>query len=456
MTDILQLAKALEAGSYDAAPSSLTQGAALQEEDLSPLMHNLCEEDGQMIQHDLSTKDAKGTLVQFNRQLSQGAFGGSAQWEKGIGRVNQGKYSRITVPMCFYSIISEVTIAAQKVAAFDGVSAEDREHDNAEAVILADNEFDILRGHADYSNAGVYDGNPATMAQMPNMVGIQQQVTEADMLSNAKDLMWNEYGANQRSVRPVNGALSQPVISAARAAVQMNHSKANVLMADPISAEEYNNIVFTKERINLAGSPQQATGGELRKQWTGFGPVEVQVSRFLAGKTAPAAAAADSPVAPTLSATASGSGAVIEPATYIYYVTAVNENGESVPSATASDAVLAGEFVTLTIGAVAAAKAFNVYRSEPDGAASTAKFIGRIKATATGASFVDLGNFAPGSVTCMLLDKATIGLHQLSSLTRLKLPQAALSTPTASYRFVTTAVYKPKHNVMLPNVKGQL
>ena len=39
------LLKALEAGSYNAAPSTLTQGAALQIEDLSPVMHNVTYQD---------------------------------------------------------------------------------------------------------------------------------------------------------------------------------------------------------------------------------------------------------------------------------------------------------------------------------------------------------------------------------------------------------------------------
>jgi len=35
-----QLLKALEAGSYNAAPGTLSQGSALQKEDLSTVMHN--------------------------------------------------------------------------------------------------------------------------------------------------------------------------------------------------------------------------------------------------------------------------------------------------------------------------------------------------------------------------------------------------------------------------------
>lgn len=122
----------------------------------------------------------------------------------------------------------------------------------------------------------------------------------------------------------------------------------------------------------------------------------------------------------------------------------------------ASQAVTLGEQVNLVIPAVSGAAWFNVYRSEAGGNAYSAKFIGRIKATAAGATFVDLGNFAPGSVTAMLLEKKTFSLFQLAPLTRLKLPQAALTIPTATYRFVTLAAHEPKKNAMMTNVKGQL
>lgn len=458
MNDIQQLVKTLEAGSYNAAPGSLTQGAALQEEDLSPIMYNLCAEDMDMIQHQLSSKEARGTLVQFVRKLSAGTFGGSAQFEKGIGRMDTSKHARIGVPMCYYSVIREVSIAANKVAAFDGVSAEDREREDAEYKILADNEFDILRGQSDYSNNGVFDGNPMQVADVPNMVGIDQQVRQADSLSNARDLMWSAYGSNQSVVVPANGAISQSLVSDISVRARMNHSRADVLLADPISMEEYNKIAFAKERIQLSGSAQEATGASLRKQWTATGQVEFKISRFLSGKTAPNEAQAVSPAAPgALTPTPSGTNGVIPAGDYWYYATAANVNGESSPSAAVQVTVAATNQVSIAIPAVSAAAYFELFRSSVGATdASDAKFIGRVKATASGATFIDLGNFAPGSVTAMLLEKRTIGLAQLSPLTRLKLPQAALTIPEATYRFLTTSVFEPKKNVLLTNVNGQL
>ena len=97
MDNIQALVKALEAGSYNAAPSSLTQGAALQIEDLSPVMVNVTFEDKHLIlQKMLSKKTCKSTLAQFDRQLSYGIFGGSAQLEGHIGQENTSDFVRMT------------------------------------------------------------------------------------------------------------------------------------------------------------------------------------------------------------------------------------------------------------------------------------------------------------------------------------------------------------------------
>jgi hypothetical protein len=70
------LMKALEAGSYNAAPGQLAQGAALMIEDLSPVMHNVTFDDSHIkLQKMLPSKDVKSQLHQFNRQLDYGVFG---------------------------------------------------------------------------------------------------------------------------------------------------------------------------------------------------------------------------------------------------------------------------------------------------------------------------------------------------------------------------------------------
>lgn len=455
------LMKALEAGQYNAAPSTLTQGSALQTEDLSPVMETVTFDDSHIkLQKMLSIKDAKSTLIQYNRQLDYGIFGGSAQYEGGIGEEDTSNFVRAIAPMAFYSTTRRVSVAANYIQAFDGQKAEDRSAADAAMKLAADIEFDLFRGQEDFSNAGVFDGNPAVVAQVPNMIGVNQQIRESDSLSNTQDLMFAEYGSDQTVVVSVNGTLLQTHIEDAAVKSAMQHGSADKLVLDPISLSAYNKIAFAKERIMLAGSAQEASGANLRTQWTSSGAVALEPSRFLSGKTRPSRARAGSPAAPaTVTPVAAPAAAsVLAAGDYWYRATAVNERGESVATAAATaTTVAAGDGVTVTIAAVAGAKYFNVYRSVDGGNANNAKFIGRVKAAGAGATaFIDLGNRAPGSVTGYLLQSNTMGIHQLAPYSRLKLAVSDLSLPEAHYRFLCLAVKQPRKNALLENIEGQL
>lgn len=454
------LMKALEAGSYMGSPGSLTQGASLQVEDLSPVMENVTFDDSHIkLQKMLSIKDAKSTLVQWNRQLDYGIFGGSAQFEGGIGEEDTSNYVRAIVPMSYYSTTRRVSVAANMIGAFDGRKAEDRAAADAAMKLSADIEFDAFRGQNDFSNGGIFDGNPAAIAEMPNMRGVDSQIRESDTLSNTQDLMFAEYGSDQTVVVAVNGTLTQSAIEDASVKSAMQHGSADKLVLDPISLSAYNKIAHAKERIMLAGSAQEATGAELRTQWTSSALVSLEPSRFLSGKTRPARARAGSPAASAGVVTTSPVDAAssLPAGDYVYKATAVNERGESAEAAAAVHTVAAGDRADVTITNVAGAKYYNVYRSEDGGSAATAKFIGRIKAGA-GAStvFADLGNRSPGSVTGFLIQGNTMGLHQLSPYSRLKLAVSDLSLPEAHFRFLCLAAYQPRKNVLMENIEGQL
>lgn len=456
VNQINDLMKALEAGSYNASPSSLTQGSALQTEDLSTVMENVTFSDKHLIlKKMLSKKSAKSTLVQYNRQLDYGIFGGSAQYEGGIGEEDTSSIVRAVVPMAYYSTIRRVSIAANMVSAFDGTKAEDRSANDAAMKLAADIEFDTFRGHADFSNAGIFDGNPLAASDMPGMIGIDAQIRQADALSNTQDLMFAEYGSNQSVILPINGTLTQTNIEDGAVKSAMQHGSADKLMLDPISLSDYNKISQAKERIVLAGSAQSATGADLRQQWTSSGTVSLEASRFLSGKTKPARARETSPAAPSFTgASPVSASSVLAAGDYVYYVTACNERGESVPSAPATVSVSAGDAAVLTIAAVSACKYFNVYRGS---SAASAKFVGRVKASGAGATtFTDLGNRLPGSVTGFLLQTDTMGMHELSSYSRLKLAVSQLALPEAHFEFTTLAVYQPRKNVLFENIKGQL
>lgn len=459
---INSLVKTLEAGQYNVAPDQLTQGSALQVEDLQAVMYNVTYDDSHIkLQKMFSSRKAKSLLIQFNRQLSYGRFGGSAQREGSVGDVDVGDYIRATVPMCFYSTVRRVTLAANMVDTMDGKSGDDREAENAAMKLAGDIEFDMFRGKDDFSNAGVFDGNPLAMAELPNMLGVGPQVRQSDFLLNTHDLMFDSYGSDQSVVLSKNGALEQTVIEDAAVRSRMNLGKAEQMIVDPIILAGYNKAVAlatpgaggaSMQRIMLAGSAQDASGADLRRQWVSNGTVSLEDSRFLSGKSSPNRPTIGSPAAPSIALATATSGS-LDAGTYHYFVTAENERGEGPKSASSSINVPApngNNTVTITPPAGGGITHFNVYRGPT---AATAKYIGRVaNSGAPTTAFEDLGNKAPGFVTGYLVQKDCWGVHELAPYSRLKLAVSDLSTPEAHFRFLTLAGYQPRKNVLIDNL----
>ena len=454
------LMKALDAGVPSAAPGERKQGAALQNIDMSPVMQNVCFSESQIkLQKTLSVKPVKSTLHQFRRQLSYGTFGGSAQYEGGVGEDSTSQYVDAVVPMAFYSETRRVTEAAKEVSAFDGVAADDRVAQDAALKIAGDIEFELWGGQANFSNAGVFDGNPLLpqAANMPGLVGIDQQIRQSDSQQNTQDLMFASYGSDQTVVLPVNGPLSQSIVDDAAVRSAMNMGDAHRLLVDPIALNGYNKIAHAKERIMLAGAPQEGSGANLRTQWTSSGPVSIESSRFLSGKTRPDAARLQNPLgAPTITGADGGAaGTTLAAGAYTYYVTAQNIRGESIPSAPVAVTLAAsGNKALITITPVAGAQLYNVYRSAVGGLATGAKFIG--KTPANQLVFTDLGNRSPGSVTGFLIEEKTMAIAELSPFKKYQMARADLSEVNAYARMLCLAVYQPRKNVLLENIVGQL
>lgn len=468
---IQDLLKALEAGSYNAAPGTLTQGAALQVEDLSPVMYNVCWDDQHIkLQRVLKSKSCKSTLAQFNRQLSYGQFGATAGLEGAIGQEDTGDFVRITVPMCFYSQVRRTTIVADMVETVDGQKASERQASDAAKVIAGDIEFDLFRGKDDFSNGGVFDGNPLAIPVLPNMLGLGVQIRQSDAQRNTQDLMFAEYGSDESVVMSGGGVLTQAMIENAQVRSQMNQGTAEKLYLDPKALSAYNQLVYGKERIVLAGSPQTATGGDLQTQWASGATVKLEASRFLSGKTAPAAPRSNGPTAPTLTSVVSTTVAGVRTPfllneVYTYFVTSASELGESPrTAATAVTVAVLGDVLRLTITHPVAGvvRYFNLYRTDAGGSivkgpgAPGARFIGKVMITAGSATTVvdDLGNKSPGFVTGYLIQSDTAEIKELAPYSRLKLAVTDLSTPEAHFRFCTLAVYQPRKNVLIDNLRG--
>lgn len=459
----MDLVKALEAGNYNVAPSNLVQGSSLQIEDLSPVMEVVTfEDDHILLQKMLKVDPCKSILAQFNRQLSYGQFGASATFEGAVGVEATSDYVRIVVPMAFYSHVRKVSLQATLVATADGVKADDRAAKDAAKLVAGDVEFDSFRGKADFSNAGVFDGSPEHIASLPNMLGLDPQIRQSDAQRNAQDQMFSAYGSSRSVVLTAGNSsvntLVQDNLEDASVRSALSFGNANKLCTDPLALSAYNKITFGMERIVLAGTSQDAVGAQLRKQWTSSGTVELQASQFLRGRYAPDPVRATSPGAPTFAHAATGTDGVIPAGTYAYYVTQATELGESQASASATQAVTAGQHVAITITPAAGlCRYFNVYRSGAGGTASTAAFIGRVANSGAATTvFTDLGNKLPGFITCYLVQGDTMALKELAPYSRKKLAETDLTSTEAHFRFVSLATMQPRKNVLLDNAQGSV
>jgi hypothetical protein len=455
-----ELVKGLEAGGYNAAPDTLRQGSALQVEDCSAVMHNVTFSDKHIkLQRMLTVKPAKSTFVQYNLRLSYGQFGGSAQPEGQVGQEQTSDYVRRGMAMSYYSEIRRTTLASNMVKTQTGEKPEDLEAEGAAIRIAADVEFDLFYGRAHFSNAGVFDGNPGVIPAMANLFGIDPQVRGSDLQTNLADAMFESFGGSLSVVISGGGTLTQTMIEDAAVRSAMNHGSADKLLVDPLVLSAYNQIAFGKERIILAGSPQDATGGDLRRQWVAGGTVNVEASRFLSGKTGPIRARASNSLAnPTFTTGRSGGSTPFKAAeVYQYYVTAENEIGESAKSPVVSLTIVSnGDQATLTITpGTGTSRFFNVYRSAAGGTGASAKFIGRVvNSGAATTSFVDLGNKLPAFVVGMLIQDDTMEIRELAPYSTMKLAVSDLSEPTAHFRFVCNLVTEPRKNVLIDNLKG--
>jgi len=200
--EIESLVKAWQAGNFNVAPDQLRQGAATQIEDCEAQYINTTFQDKHIIlQKDMTVKKAKSTWIQFVRRLSYGQFGGSAQLEGAVGQEQTSDVARVGVPMCFYSEIRRTTLASNLIETMNGQKAEDMEGEAADLRLAGDFEFDFFRGKDDFSNAGVFDGNPLAMsAQDPAILGLQAQIRQSDSQANAQDQMFLAYGGALSSV----------------------------------------------------------------------------------------------------------------------------------------------------------------------------------------------------------------------------------------------------------------
>jgi hypothetical protein len=213
---------------------------------------------------------------------------------------------------------------------------------------------------------------------------------------------------------------------------------------NPLIQADFSEVYSTAERIMITQGNNPDTrifvGATIGGIMTAQGALYWEGDPFCkVGWAAPVAAAdgPDAPAAPTaVSGAAAGSGGNIPAGGYFYRVSAVNEKGESITTASAEVTVAAGEKVTLTIShADAQATGFRIYRSAKDAAdASDCRYLYCCKRTGASTTFVDSGFWVPGTTSIVMLDlRPTATVIQWSQLLPLTKKRLAETGPTRPF-----------------------
>jgi len=463
--EIESLVKAWQAGNFNVAPDQLRQGAATQIEDCEAQYINTTFQDKHIIlQKDMTVKKAKSTWIQFVRRLSYGQFGGSAQLEGAVGQEQTSDVARVGVPMCFYSEIRRTTLASNLIETMNGQKAEDMEGEAADLRLAGDFEFDFFRGKDDFSNAGVFDGNPLAMsAQDPAILGLQAQIRQSDSQANAQDQMFLAYGGALSSVINQGGTLTQEKIEDAALRSNINHGSADVLCVDPFVKSAYNKIMLaSNQRVMYPGAVVERTGTSLKEQSVSEGEVKLKSSRFLSGKFQPQAprGVTNAPTAPSFAVPVLGGVNVgtsfVAGQVFTYKISASNELSESAATATQTATIgVSGETVALTITPGTNNRWFNVYRSAAG--STVTRFIGRVvNSGAATTTFTDRNNKVPGFVTCVLQQSDVYDCPELAPYSSKELAHTDLTAPRAYFRFATLRCFDPKKLVLIDNCVGSL
>lgn len=222
------------------------------------------------------------------------------------------------------------------------------------------------------------------------------------------------------------------------------------------TAADISRQLLPKEWISPPG--QEGRGGFVMSSFiAASGVFNIVPSRFLEPRRQPLAAATGSsaPATPTISATSSESDATSKllTQTYYYRVSAVGQYGESLATAQSSQAVTAGNRITLTIAAgTTGAIAYNVFRSSVSG--SGWEFVFSVKdstGSGGGVTIRDAGNYLPGLSHAYLteFDPMNICWRQLAPLMKMDLAVISPAYRWMQLLYGTPVVYGPlKHQIM--------
>lgn len=443
-----ELMKALSAG-YGTDSANMTGGRALIPQDIERSVINALAVKKQdfKLMNLLKNEKVGSTVHEYTRRNDAGAFQLIFGTEGANARDTSQTLERVTKLVKYMQTYRQITLQ-MRVAK----TLEDAEASEKEAGI-----FTVLKG----AEHGLFHGHSASVPQQFDSV--QSQVLSSVGPNGAL----NVYDMRGTTLLK-NGE------KAFKEVARMTYDNGGFLthsFMPTILASDMQDVVKDRIRFN--------TGDKAGTNVVENYPTPFSDAILIAGKEAgpdkmffarngitSIGAAADKPNAPAIAGVAVGDAAsqfvAADAANYTYAVHAIDENGISVASATATIAVAAGDKVTLTIthDAIKPGTGFIVTRGKK-GVATDLREIGRIaKASGATSTFVDYNAVLPGTGDILLLShdvaSPTIQWDQFLPAMKFDLyPTMSAIIPFLIVMFGTPDVKVPWFHGVIRNVSDQ-
>lgn len=264
--------------------------------------------------------------------------------------------------------------------------------------------------------------------------------------------------------------LSDAKIEEATDLVSQAYGQSQKLYAATTVFSDFSRAYYSQQRFNQPGAnPGGRVGTPVKGMTTQAGDIEFVGDVFMSrGGVAPVSATSPkAPAAPTLGLVDSGATAgslflAGDVGTYKYQVTAVNQFGESAPSALSGAFTPdAGDASTLTVtdqGGTYSATGYKIYRTEKGGATAYFQYtiaralVGSVYQPTT--AWVDKNEELPRTFKGLMLDLTdqSLAFKQLSPLIKMPLALTAPSIRWMQLLYGTPVIYNPKRNVYFKNI----
>lgn len=323
--------------------------------------------------------------------------------------------------------------------------------------LLKNVEREMYWAHAHFTNAATGLQNGA-LSDLPvnsiAMNGLLQQLLKGDDDSQQKSKDFEGYGEVRSIGKDLDGqVLSQDDLEDLAVVALENFGSPSELHIEPLALSSFVKQFYPQFR-SAPGMGSQSVGYDVNKMVTSAGNIEFKPNLFLRPRgRARAIGITNAPVASAITNVGAGNpvGSLVSGDSYDYIVTAVNDNGEGSISNEVSSVVQAAGSAQITIGAVAGAKYYKVYRKVTGAATGSGQFIGNYRSSGL---ITDSGAKGAGLGEAFLLDMGSevMKFRQLSPLSKINFAIVSTALEFAIVLYGALFVYAPRFNCLFKNL----